>query len=76
MNPEVIVAYKPTALLDDNMTENVLELFREFVQERGILMVRPFAFLFLVSIVDVLWFSDWWLLPSTPPFRTPRSLLK
>ena len=38
MNPEVIVAYKPTSLLDDEQTANVLALFREFVDNRGVCM--------------------------------------
>jgi ABC-type ATPase involved in cell division len=38
MNPEVIIAHKPTALLDDAHTSKVLEMFREFTDKRGVLM--------------------------------------
>ena len=38
MNPEVIVAHKPTLLLDDEHSDLVLDMFREFVDRRGILM--------------------------------------
>ena len=38
MNPEIIIAHKPTALLDDKHTGKVLELFREFTEKRGVLM--------------------------------------
>jgi ABC-type multidrug transport system fused ATPase/permease subunit len=38
MNPEVIIAHKPTALLDDSHTSKVLEMFREFTDNRGVLM--------------------------------------
>ena len=38
MNPEVIIAHKPTALLDDLHTTKVLEMFREFTDKRGVFM--------------------------------------
>ena len=38
MNPELIVAYKPTALLSDSQSESLLKMFREFVENRGVLM--------------------------------------
>ena len=36
MNPEVLVVHKPDALLDDLHQGKVLELFREFVERRGV----------------------------------------
>ena len=38
MNPEIIIMHKPTALLDDTHTEHALDMFREFVENRGLFM--------------------------------------
>ena len=38
MNPELIVAHKPTSLLDDRQTDNVLDMFKEFTENRGVFM--------------------------------------
>ena len=38
MNPEVIILHKPTAILDLTQTAAVLEMFREYVENRGLFM--------------------------------------
>ena len=38
MNPELIIAHKPTALLTDENTKKVLEMFVEFAEKRGVCM--------------------------------------
>ena len=38
LNPEMIVAYKPTALLSDAQSERVMQVIREFVANRGVAM--------------------------------------
>jgi len=38
MNPEIIIVHKPTALLDDVQSEYALDMFREFVENRGLFM--------------------------------------
>ena len=38
MNPELIIAHKPTALLTDENTKKVLEMFVEYAEKRGVCM--------------------------------------
>ena len=38
MNPELIICHKPTALLDEKQTDAVMDMFREFVGNRGVFM--------------------------------------
>ena len=38
MNPELIICHKPTALLDEKQTDAVMDMFREFVENRGVFM--------------------------------------
>lgn len=38
MNPELIIAHKPTLVLDDEHSDLVLEMFREYVDRRGVFM--------------------------------------
>lgn len=38
MNPEVIIAHKPTAILNETQADNVLDMFKEFVENRGVFM--------------------------------------
>lgn len=43
MNPELIVCHKPTALLDEKQTDATMDMFKEFVENRGVFMVSAIA---------------------------------
>ena len=78
MSPEVIIAHKPTSILDKFQTENVIDMFREFVENRGLYVWSILSFYriwfasVVLIIIECIIFLTFRFAPDTEPLVTRR----